>query len=143
MRCSLRKVNLLKNQNTNELALSCTGIAKSYWQGDVELRVLQEINLQLARGERIAIIGASGSGKSTLLGVLGLLDAADKGELILCGQTTSGLDDSALSALRNRTLGFVYQFHHLLGEFDAAENVAMPVLIAGEGPDKATATAKQ
>lgn len=133
----------MKNQNTNELALSCTGIAKSYWQGDVELRVLQEINLQLARGERIAIIGASGSGKSTLLGVLGLLDAADKGELILCGQTTSGLDDSALSALRNRTLGFVYQFHHLLGEFDAAENVAMPLLIAGEAPDKATATAKQ
>ncbi|NNC55393.1 MAG: ABC transporter ATP-binding protein [Pseudomonadales bacterium] len=142
MRRTIRKLDVLKNQISEDLVLSCTGIAKSYWQGDVELRVLQDIHLQLARGERIAIIGASGAGKSTLLGVLGLLDAADKGELILCGQNTRGLDDSALSALRNRSLGFVYQFHHLLGEFDAAENVAMPLLIAGEAPDKARATAK-
>ncbi|MGB5326120.1 MAG: ATP-binding cassette domain-containing protein [Pseudomonadales bacterium] len=120
------------------MALVCHGLAKSYRQGSSVLEVLREINLAVRQGERIAIVGASGSGKSTLLGLLGLLDQPDGGKLVLRGCDPSGLNDAQISALRNRQLGFVYQFHHLLAEFTAQENVAMPLLIAGVDPREAS-----
>lgn len=126
-----------------ETALLCEGIEKSFRQGSVRLEVLRGIDLSVARGERIAIIGASGSGKSTLLGLLGLLDQADRGRLLLMGRDPAGMDDTATSALRNDELGFVFQFHHLLGEFTAQENVAMPLLIAGAAPRAAAEQARQ
>lgn len=125
------------NRNTmteaNEgLALACHNVAKVYEQGPQQVTVLNAIDLQVASGERIAIIGRSGSGKSTLLNILGGLDQPSSGEVMVAGEAMSRLDNSARARLRNRALGFVYQFHHLLGEFSALENVAMPLLIRGE-----------
>ena len=112
--------------------LECRDLCKSYQQGPQQLTVLDRINLQVARGERIAIVGSSGSGKSTLLNLLGGLDSPSSGSVEVQGNALSQLDEKKRSALRNRTLGFVYQFHHLLGEFTALENTAMPLLIRGE-----------
>jgi lipoprotein-releasing system ATP-binding protein len=116
----------------NQPVLSCTALIKEYQIGPQLLRVLDEINFVVNRGERVAIIGSSGSGKSTLLNMLGGLDTPTSGEVSVAGNVISTMIGADRDRLRNRTLGFVFQFHHLLKEFSALENVAMPLLIRGE-----------
>lgn len=111
--------------------LQCSALSRVYEDGDRKVAVLQDVNLSLAAGEKIAVIGASGSGKSTLLNLLGGLDNPTSGQVLMVGQDLSTLNEAQLCRLRNKRLGFVYQFHHLLPEFDARENVAMPLLIGG------------
>ena len=111
--------------------LQCRALSRVYEDGDRKVAVLQDVNLSLAAGEKIAVIGASGSGKSTLLNLLGGLDNPTSGQVLMVGQDLSTLNEAQLCRLRNKRLGFVYQFHHLLPEFDARENVAMPLLIGG------------
>ena len=115
----------------SEVVLACTDLAKVYEDGSRSVTVLEQVDLTLTAGEKIAIIGASGSGKSTLLNLLGGLDRPSRGSVVMGGQDLASLDEKHLCELRNQRLGFVYQFHHLLPEFDARENVAMPLLIAG------------
>lgn len=107
-------------------------LAKTYAEGRMQTPVFDGLDLRVAAGETVAIIGASGAGKSTLLHLLGGLDTPTAGEVYVAGQRMSGLSDSQRGRLRNRALGFVYQFHHLLPEFTALENVMMPVLLGGE-----------
>ena len=114
---------------SNEVTLKAQGVFKTFDDGRLNLDVLRDINLEVARGERVAIVGSSGSGKSTLLHILGGLDAPTQGEVWVTGQQMSALTDKERGQLRNKALGFVYQFHHLLPEFTALENVAMPLLI--------------
>jgi lipoprotein-releasing system ATP-binding protein len=116
---------------TDNVVLACRGIRKIYTQGPQRLEVLADVNLQVHAGERVAIVGASGSGKTTLLNMLGGLDAASEGEVVIEGREFSSLSEVERGRLRNRRLGFVYQLHHLLDEFTALENVAMPLLIGG------------
>jgi lipoprotein-releasing system ATP-binding protein len=112
--------------------LEAQALSKTYVGGDGgQIVVLDAVDLQIARGEMVAIIGASGAGKSTLLHLLGALDRPTSGRILIDGRALDGLDDDAVSALRNRTVGFVFQFHHLLREFTALENVMMPLRIAG------------
>ena len=111
--------------------LACEHLRKTYDQGPQQVAVLKDVTLTIQKGERVAIIGSSGSGKSTLLNLLGGLDIPSSGKVWVVGKELSQLNDNARGLLRNRHLGFVYQFHHLLGEFSALENVAMPLLIAG------------
>ncbi len=112
-------------------------IRKSYVQGKTEIEILCGIDLEVGEGETMAIVGASGSGKSTLLNILGALDTPTSGSVTVHGQEVGNLDEGRKSALRNRHVGFVYQFHHLLPEFSALENVAMPLLIRGAAPKQA------
>ncbi len=117
------------------MILIAHNISKSYYNGERELRVLKNINLELQQGEIITIMGQSGAGKTTLLNILGTLDQPDNGSVSICGQEISGQTEDSLSELRNKHLGFVFQFHHLLPEFTAMENVLMPALISGNESD--------
>lgn len=126
-----------------DTVLVCRGVSKIYTQGDIQFHVLNGINLSVARGSRIAIVGVSGAGKSTLLHLLGGLDQPSSGQINILGQDIAGMSEKKLGQLRNRALGFVYQFHHLLPEFSALENVAMPLLIAGTHHQQATKQATE
>ncbi|MEX0617678.1 MAG: lipoprotein-releasing ABC transporter ATP-binding protein LolD [Pseudohongiellaceae bacterium] len=122
--------------------LECRHLSKVYEEGPRKVQVLVDVNLQVVPGEQVAIVGSSGSGKTTLLNLLGGLDLPTAGQVIIAGRDMAGLDEKARGEFRNRYLGFVYQFHHLLGEFTALENVCMPLLIGGmavrAASDKAT-----
>jgi len=115
----------------DDVVLRADKVAKTYQEGKLRTEVLRDVSLAVSRGETVAIVGASGTGKSTLLHILGGLDAPSAGEVEVEGQTMSRLSDRARGNLRNKSLGFVYQFHHLLPEFTALENVCMPLLIRG------------
>ncbi|NOY66275.1 MAG: lipoprotein-releasing ABC transporter ATP-binding protein LolD [Gammaproteobacteria bacterium] len=117
---------------SDNAVLICTHLAKSFSEAGLSVDVLSDIELTVAPGERVAIIGSSGSGKSTLLHILGGLDMPSSGEVLIDGQNMTTLSNTARGVLRNQALGFVYQFHHLLPEFTALENVCMPLLIRGE-----------
>lgn len=127
--------------STTATVLECTGLAKSFMQGDVQVDVLKGVEFSVSAGDRVAIVGASGSGKTTLLQLLGGLDLPTSGDVLIAGQKVSALSDAARGTLRNHSLGFVYQFHHLLPEFSAVENVAMPLLIRRVSVRDATAEA--
>ncbi|MBC3436105.1 lipoprotein-releasing ABC transporter ATP-binding protein LolD [Pseudomonas sp. BW16M2] len=114
---------------SDKAVLSCRNLGKSYEEGPESVQVLSGLNLELHPGERVAIVGSSGSGKSTLLNLLGGLDTPTQGSVWLAGEELSALGERARGLLRNRALGFVYQFHHLLAEFTALENACMPLLI--------------
>lgn len=117
----------------SEVVIEARGLAKTYREGKLVTPVFEDLQLAVAAGETVAILGPSGAGKSTLLHLLGGLDTPSAGEVYVAGHRMSGLSDAERGALRNRSLGFVYQFHHLLPEFTALENVMLPVLLANRG----------
>lgn len=120
------------NNTMKKIVLECTNLCKTYDDGTLYVEVLRNINLQIMSGEMLAILGPSGSGKSTLLHLLGGLDTPTAGNVRIMDTDINTLSEAQKSSLRNKNLGFVYQFHHLLPEFDATENVAMPLLLRGE-----------
>ena len=127
----------------NNLVLRCSGLTKSFGSGEVRVDVLHDLDMEIPRGESVAIVGASGCGKSTLLHLLAGLDRPDAGIVEVGGRRIDGLADSEQARLRNRSLGFVYQMHHLLPEFSALENVAMPPLIGGMAVEEACGKATE
>ena len=128
---------------TKSTVLQAQGLVKTYREGDQRLQVLNKVDLTICQGEMVAIVGASGSGKSTLLHALGLLDLPTQGEIFLNATPTTHLSETRRSQLRNRHLGFVYQFHHLLPEFTAVENVAMPLVVRRNSRHQALARAQK
>jgi lipoprotein-releasing system ATP-binding protein len=127
----------------NDLVLGCTGLGMVYAEGKLRTPVFDGLELGIGKGETVAIVGASGAGKSTLLHLLGGLDTPTAGEVFVVGQKMSELSDTARGKLRNRALGFVYQFHHLLPEFTALENVMLPVLLGGANVPEAERRARE
>lgn len=123
-------------ENTGHV-LVAENLVKYYNEGDTRVDVLRDVSLHVARGEMVAIVGASGSGKSTMLHLLGLLDQPNSGSVWVDGISSQGLSEAKRSQLRNRSLGFVYQFHHLLSEFSALDNVAMPLIVRRGRRDEA------
>jgi len=128
---------------SNHAILQCHQLTKRFKQGDLDVEVLKGIDFSVSAGERVAIMGASGSGKSTLLHLLGGLDKPTSGEVILDGVNLKKVRQAKLSKLRNQSLGFIYQFHHLLGEFTVLENVTMPALIGGSSITQAKQAAEE
>ena len=127
----------------SDAALKLTGIVRTFHQGGQNLQVLRSLNLSLKKGEIAALVGPSGAGKSTLLYIAGLLEKPDAGEIVIDGETCNLLRDDARTELRRRHLGFVYQFHHLLPEFSALENIILPQMIAGVAKRKARKHARE
>jgi lipoprotein-releasing system ATP-binding protein len=127
----------------NEPVLVTRGLKRSFAQGDVTIEVLRGVDLSVAPGEIVALLGPSGSGKSTLLQAVGLLEGGFEGSIRLQGEEAAELDDDGRTRLRRDLLGFVYQFHHLLPEFNAAENVVLPQLVSGAEPEAARERAEQ
>ncbi len=115
----------------SEPVLQIKGLRQTFTQGDVPLEVLRDANLEVRSGEIVALVGPSGSGKSTLLQIAGLLEKAQKGDVVIEGTVVNGLRDNARTRIRRHGLGFVYQYHHLLAEFSARENIVLPQMIAG------------
>ena len=128
---------------TDQIVLQCRGVVRRFREGSSELEVLSGVDLEVAPAERVAIVGASGSGKTTLLQIMGGLDEPTTGEVIVDGKPMLGGTEGTRSDLRNRYIGFVYQFHHLLPEFTAEENVAMPLLIRREPKTAALGKARE
>ena len=127
----------------SDAVLRCVGLGKTYDEGGLTAKIFDGLDFSIGKGETVAIVGASGAGKSTLLHLLGGLDAPTAGEVWVVGEQMSTLGDAARGRLRNRALGFIYQFHHLLPEFTALENVMMPLLIAGRSPAAADIPARE
>lgn len=128
---------------SDDIVLRAQQLSRTYTQGNLSVDVLSEVNLEVAGSERIAIIGSSGSGKSTLLHLLGGLDTPSSGSVTIDGQNFADLSQSKRGKLRNKHVGFVYQFHHLLPEFSAVENVSMPLLIRGDSKSRAADAASE
>jgi lipoprotein-releasing system ATP-binding protein len=128
---------------TKQAVIECRQVGKQFEDGTLKTDVLDSIDLTINTGDKLAIVGSSGSGKSTLLHLLGGLDIPSRGSIFLHGQDINTLSVNALSKQRNQHLGFVYQFHHLLPEFSAVENVALPLVIKGENPNQAKQRAEQ
>lgn len=126
-----------------DFALQASHLSKHYDDGLNRIDVLVDVSIAIARGEMVAVVGASGSGKSTLLHALGLLDLPSSGSITVAGQATKGLSEAQRSRLRNHALGFVYQFHHLLPEFSALDNVAMPLIVRRESREHARVEAQK
>lgn len=133
----------MKSSQQAAIMLDCQALTRIYSEGPQDLRVLDALNLQVHAGERVAIVGSSGSGKTTLLNLLGGLDRPSEGRVIIAGEPLSSLNEASLGDFRNRYIGFVYQFHHLLAEFTAVENAALPLIIRGQSKKVAEQRAMQ
>jgi lipoprotein-releasing system ATP-binding protein len=123
--------------------LLCQQLSKSYFQGSIETKVLDGLDLSVEAGELVAIVGSSGCGKSTFLHIAGALDSPSSGQVIISGVDIHTLSEKKRAKFRNKHIGFIYQFHHLMMEFSAEENVAMPLLIRGDSPKEALASARE
>ncbi len=133
----------MNNRPQQVAAIKATGLRRCFHDGEREIEVIRGLDLEVAGGESVAVVGASGVGKSTLLNILGTLDKPDQGEVLLGGRNMFAMAPVELAAARNRLIGFVFQFHYLLGDFDAEENVMMPLLVGGMAPREARRRARR